>query len=227
DAGPQEPSPDSAEPDAATSPHLSAVPEPTEAYGEYQESEELEESGPPPVTASRDPRATHLSEPTEPEGPATPASDLGGPSSASDIDVHLDDEDPRERHGITVAAMLVGVMTLAVTVAVATASLLLVFVPTIGLVGLVGVVGGILALGLGMAGSRRARGGAPGRGAARVGIVCGILAILLGLGVLFVHLILLEGMDAEVATFVACLADGGDASTCQALFRAELGAGLG
>ena len=103
-------------------------------------------------------------------------------------------------NGLAVAAMIIGIL-----------SLLIAWIP---FVGLLGVVGGALALLLGLLGRGRAKKIANGAALAITGIVTGLLAVLVGIVSTVLPVLFFQGMIGDFEAVDRCIEETGDEDAC-------------
>lgn len=102
--------------------------------------------------------------------------------------------------GLSLAALIIGLL-----------SLLVAWIPFLGLLG---VVGGVIAVVLGLLGRGRARRAASGAGLAISGLVCGVLAVLLGIASTLLPVLFFQGMIGDFEEVDRCIEQTGDEDAC-------------
>jgi hypothetical protein len=107
---------------------------------------------------------------------------------------------PPATNGLAVAAMIFGILSLLVS-----------WVP---FVGLLGVVGGALALVLGLLGRGRAKKVANGAGLAVTGIITGLLAVLVGIASTVLPVLFFQGMVGDFEAVDRCIEQTGNEQAC-------------
>jgi hypothetical protein len=107
---------------------------------------------------------------------------------------------PPATNGLAVAAMIIGILSLLVS-----------WIP---FVGLLGVVGGAVALLLGLLGRGRAKKVANGAGLAITGIVTGLLAVLVGIASTVLPVLFFQGMVGDFEAVDRCIEQTGDEQFC-------------
>ena len=103
-------------------------------------------------------------------------------------------------NGLAVAALIIGILSLLVS-----------WIP---FVGLLGVVGGGLALLLGLLGRGRAKKIANGAALAVTGIVTGLLAVLVGIASTALPVLFFQGMIGDFEAVDRCIEETGDEDAC-------------
>jgi hypothetical protein len=107
---------------------------------------------------------------------------------------------PPPTNGLAVAAMIIGIL-----------SLLISWIP---FVGLLGVVGGGLALLLGLLGRGRAKKIANGGGLAVTGVITGLLAVLVGIASTVLPVLFFQGRIGDFEAVDRCIEQTGDEQFC-------------
>ena len=107
---------------------------------------------------------------------------------------------PPATNGLAVAAMIIGILSLLVS-----------WVP---FVGLLGVLGGALALLLGLLGRGQAKKVANGGALAVTGIITGLLAVLVGIASTVVPVLFFQGMIGDFEAVDRCIEQTGDEEAC-------------